>query len=147
MPAGLGWHPFFLAVGPAEVTFTAEAWWPHASDYLPIGQPQPLGDDLRPPLVVSEKGLTAYFGRWSGGARVLREDGARIALIADRIFDHLVVHRPANATYLCIEPVTHVADGFNLAASGVRGAGLCALEPGEELTGTLCVALSEADAR
>jgi aldose 1-epimerase len=100
MPAGLGWHPYFLAAGVAEVTFAAEAWWPHASDYLPLGEPQPLRDDLRPPLVVAETGLTTYLGRWSGEAQVLREDGVRIVLTADRIFDHLVVHRPDDAAYL-----------------------------------------------
>jgi aldose 1-epimerase len=142
MPAGLGWHPYFATAGSTTLVFDAEEWWPHASDYLPLGHPQPLDRDLRSPLV-AEEGLTAYLGGWSGKVQVIREDGVQITLLADKIFDHLVVHRPTKAAYLCIEPVTHVANGFNLAAAGVHGAGLHVLEAGDELTGTICMELSE----
>jgi aldose 1-epimerase len=145
MPAGLGWHPYFAASTSARLVFDAEEWWPDASDHLPLGYPRPLDPDLRSPLVVPDRDLTAYLGRWSGEVQFFRKDGVRITVLADKIFGHLVVHRPADAAYLCIEPVTHVADGFNLAASGVRGAGLHVLGPGDELTGTVRVTLSEAD--
>jgi aldose 1-epimerase len=145
MPAGLGWHPYFLTAGPAEVTFAADTWWPYAADFLPLGQPEPLRHDLQPPLVLGNEGLTAYLGHWSGEAELKRDDGVRIALTADGIFDHLVLHRPAGAAYCCLEPVSHVANGFNLAADGVHGAGLRILDPGGELAGSVTVALSEVE--
>jgi aldose 1-epimerase len=143
MPAGLGWHPYFLTGGPAEVTFTADTWWPYAADFLPVGHSQPLANDLHPPIVLGNEGLTAYLGHWSREAKLERDDGVWIALTADDIFDHLVLHHPARAAYCCLEPVSHVANGFNLAANGVDGAGLHVLDPGDELAGSVTVTLSE----
>ena len=145
MPAGLGWHPYFLAAGPAEVTFAADTWWPYAADFLPLGHSQPLANDLHPPLSLGNEGLTAYLGHWSGKAKLERDDGVRITVTADGIFDHLVLHHPAGAAYCCLEPVSHVANGFNLAADGVHGAGLRILDPGDELAGSVTVTLSEVE--
>jgi aldose 1-epimerase len=145
MPAGLGWHPYFLTAGPAEVTFAADTWWPYAADFLPLGHSQPLANDLHPPLSLGNEGLTAYLGHWSGKAKLERDDGVRITVTADGIFDHLVLHHPAGAAYCCLEPVSHVANGFNLAADGVHGAGLRILDPGDELAGSVTVTLSEVE--
>ena len=46
---------------------------------------------------------------------------------------HLVAYVPRGAPYLCVEPVSHVANGFNLAAAGVEDTGTHVLEPGATL--------------
>ncbi len=51
------------------------------------------------------------------------------------VWQHLVVYRPDNLAYLCLEPVSHVADGFNQAARGVQDTGTRWLAPGESLSG------------
>jgi aldose 1-epimerase len=45
---------------------------------------------------------------------------------------HLVLHAP-EGRYLCVEPVTHVCDGANLADAGMPGTGIKRLAPGETL--------------
>ena len=41
----------------------------------------------------------------------------------------LVVFSPANADFVCVEPVSHVNDGINAHASGIGGTGVQMLEP------------------
>jgi aldose 1-epimerase len=84
--------------------------------------------------------MTDYLGGWNGRASVelpSNPPGAVLSIEADPVFGHLVVHRPDSGAYLCLEPVTHVANGFNLAAQGVPGTGTCVLLPGESMTGSL----------
>jgi len=45
--------------------------------------------------------------------------------------------------YLCLEPVSHVADGFNLAARGVAGTGAVLLPSGGVLRGQMTISLSD----
>jgi aldose 1-epimerase len=40
---------------------------------------------------------------------------------------------PPGQDHLCIEPVSHVNDGFNLLERGVEGTGVRVLAPGETL--------------
>lgn len=143
MPAGLGWHPYFLRTGNETLTYEATDWWPHREDYLPEGQAQAPLDALRSPLRFGDRELTAYLGGWTGTLSILRSDGVRIALSGDKVFDHLVLHCPERAAYLCVEPVTHLANGFNLAEDGIARTGRYILEPGEKLRGSLVITLSE----
>jgi aldose 1-epimerase len=64
----------------------------------------------------------------------------RFSLTASPEFGHLVVHRAEQ--YLCVEPATHVANGFNLAEAGVVGTGSRTLEPGETLSGSIVIGFS-----
>jgi aldose 1-epimerase len=129
MPAGLGWHPYFNSAGPASAN--AEFCWRHADDYLP--------DGLRAPATQAAIGApTAYLQEWSGAAAVLLS-GARLTIGADPLFAHLVLHRSDGIT--CIEPVSHVANGFNLAAQGVADTGTVWLDPGATLAGKIWLCL------
>lgn len=71
-------------------------------------------------------------------ARLLPTAGGRVG--------HLVVHRPESLAYLCLEPVSHVADGFNLAARGVPDTGTRWLAPGDSPAGGMRFALQKAGA-
>jgi aldose 1-epimerase len=45
----------------------------------------------------------------------------------------LVLYTPPAADFFCVEPVSHVTDAVNLAASGRTDTGLRVLAPGETL--------------
>ena len=55
---------------------------------------------------------------------------------------HLVVHRPPQGGYLCIEPVSHVTNAFNLAAQGMAGTGSMQLGCGETINGPMSLSLA-----
>ena len=161
IPAGVGLHPYFRHRSDARLGYRASAFWPTTPEFLPLTPRAPLVDEMHAPArPLPEGGLTRYVSGWDGrlnldlpgaspsipqGERVQVHDSRlyRLHIQADPVFDHLVVHRPDNLAYLCIEPVSHVADGFNLSARGVEGTGARMLAPGESLAGTVRFSLED----
>ena len=142
MPAGIGLHPYFRHRPEALIGYRAGTVWPPNAEFLPGAARPPHADEIYTPArPLPAGGLTDYVGGWAGLASVDLQDAAgasaRLKIVADPVFNHLVVHRPDNLAYLCIEPVSHVADGFNLAARGVADTGARLLAPGETMGGTI----------
>ncbi len=142
MPAGIGLHPYFRHHTEAAIGYTASDICPTDAAFLPLGSARPLqnSEQADPPRRLVAGTMTDYLGGWNGQASVelpSTPPGAVLAIEADPVFGHLVVHRPDSGAYLCLEPVTHVANGFNLAAQGVLGTGTRLLLPGESITGKL----------
>lgn len=61
-------------------------------------------------------------------------------LTASSPFDFLVIHR-GDPSYICVEPVTHVANGWNLPLPSSQ-TGAILLASGERLTGRVEIAVS-----
>ena len=138
MPAGIGLHPYFCHHPGARLQYQASTVWPPTADFL-AGPPRaPQSDEIYAAArSLPAGGLTHYVGGWDGTAWFDLPQGARLQLSADPVLRHLVVHRPDNLAYLCLEPVSHVADGFNMAAHGIPHTGTRLLGPGASLAGTL----------
>ncbi|OAF07211.1 hypothetical protein AYJ54_17950 [Bradyrhizobium centrolobii] len=144
MPGGIGLHPYFQHDPDDRVAFDAPIDWPVTSDYratLPQNRSAPASAGPFPPGEV-----TLYRSGWRGLCVIDRTNGDRIEMRADPIFSHFVLHRPADARHLCAEPVSHVADGFNLFADGHGGTGTVVLEPGDALKGSVTISLIAAGA-
>ena len=138
MPAGLGLHPYFRHEPQGRVGYRASSVWPPTAEFLAVAPRAPQADEIYAPARrLPAGGLTDYVSGWDGQADVELPDGARLRIVADPLFSHLVVHRPDSMAYLCLEPVSHVADAFNLAARGVPGSGSHLLAPGESLGGSI----------
>ena len=143
MPAGIGLHPYFQHLPQARLGYHAGTVWPPTAEFLASSSRAPNADEVyRPARPLVPGCLTHYVGAWDGRAEVELPPGALLRIEADQLFGHLVVHRPDNLAYLCLEPVSHVADGFNLAAQGVAGTGTCWLAPGESLAGAMRFSLA-----
>lgn len=142
MPAGIGLHPYFCHVPDAALSYRARTLWPGTPEFLATHARAPLADEIHDtPRPLPPGGLTRYAGDWDGTAEVQLPARARLRIEAEPVFGHLVVHRPDNQAYLCLEPVSHVADGFNLAARGAGGTGTRWLQPGESLAGEVRLVL------
>ncbi len=128
-PAGLGWHPYIRWQPGYQLHHDAKVWWPHDKEYFPKGQR--VGLNGADPL---QSELTAYLDEWSR-VEVERPGQANLMLTAGGGLTQLVVHFPPGRPYACIEPVSHLADGFNRAAVGWEKTGARFLEPGESFTG------------
>jgi aldose 1-epimerase len=134
MPAGLGLHPYFRHQPDAALGYRASAVWDATPEFIATAARAPTaGEDHTHAQALPPGGLTRYVGGWDGHATVALPEGALLRIHADGALQHLVVHRPDNLAYLCLEPVSHVADGFNLAARGVADTGTQLLAPGESL--------------
>jgi galactose mutarotase-like enzyme len=84
-------------------------------------------------LAASE--ITLFRSEWEGELWLHHRGGGALRLVSGQGLRHLVVHRPAGAPYVCIEPVSHVADGFNLHRRGIAGTGTRILQPGQSMHG------------
>jgi aldose 1-epimerase len=145
MPAGLGWHPYLLHRLQARIGLSATTLWPTTDDFLAT-HARPLRPDegYVPPRALRPGTLTDYLSGWDGQLDVDLPGGAVLSMQADEAVSHLVLHRPPDGRYLCVEPVTHVADGFNLEARGLAGTGTRWLAAGQSLRATLCLRLQAA---
>jgi aldose 1-epimerase len=136
MPAGIGAHPYVPYQRGDTLSWVAGPEWPFDRNFLGL---VPLQGEVRPWVLTDQQcqagEVTRFHGQWRGEVRLQRADGTLIRFLADPELAHLVIHRPAELPYVCVEPVSHVANGFNLHAHGVEGTGTQILEPGEALRG------------
>lgn len=132
MPAGMGWHPYFASRDP--IVSDACYVWPHGPDYIPDGERNRLTGGEQ--IVHAD---TAYFQGWSK-ARISLNNDVTATLTASSSFGFLVVHR-GDPTHICVEPVTHVANAWNLSLPPLR-TGAALLPPGARLTGHIEIRLS-----
>lgn len=127
MPLGFGLHPYFAVALGDRIAFDAQWNWAIDGGFVATHrEAKPLHYDAPQ----SAAGRTDYLSGWSRKATIARQDGTTIRLSASDALDHFVFHVPDGGAYLCLEPVSHVADAFNLAPSGHEGTGLHVLAPG-----------------
>jgi aldose 1-epimerase len=147
MPAGLGWHPYFPRTPRTMLTAPVTAMWLTDEQMLPaeLVPPAPARDPSAG-VPADRVALDNGFVGWSRRAVIdWPERGARLVMTATSPLDVLVVYTPSGRPYFCAEPVSHVTDAVNLAASGRIDTGLRVLEPGETLRAAVTLAPETAD--
>jgi len=151
MPAGFGWHPYFVRDidgGGPTLTVPVQAVYPDADgDALPDGAAQPLPAELdfrQPRALDPEQRIDHCFAGLSGRTCIdWTASGISLTLQASPVCSHLVLFNP-DAPHFAVEPVTNANDGVNLHASGID-AGVQVLEPGDTLRATLTLELTVKD--
>ena len=124
MPAGLGLHPYFTATA---TRLNAATDWAHEDELALFPRPNPHTAWQR-----GTETWTAHLSDWDGSAQVHWDSGPSLMLQAEGPLTQLVLHANAGR-YLCVEPVTHVCDAFNLSAAGRADTGMRVLAPDESL--------------
>lgn len=131
MPAGLGLHPYFQRHPGMTVQCAPKLAWELDADYLPTGSALALHEPLRLPVDVAHE-VAIYASRWDGRAQLDYPQG-QLLMQADHTLGHLVIFAPPGAPYLCLEPVSHLANAFNQWPEQ----GTQVLEAGHTLSATL----------
>lgn len=139
MPAGLGFHPYFLADARTTLAFDAHSLWLSTPDMLPDREApaDALGDWSRPAPVLGGSLIDNVYGGWDGTAMIERGDGLRLTMTATGA-EWLHVFRPPGGTDFCLEPVSHRPDSINHAE------GMAILPPGETMRLTMTIAIDRA---
>ncbi|CAN7555626.1 hypothetical protein [Devosia sp. LjRoot3] len=132
MPAGLGWHPY--VAGCLDVAHDAEFVWPLRPDYLPRGTRSSIQHHHPAPVTGTE-----YLSCWSH-LNLKTASGLDVDLSVTPVMSHLVLHK-GDGDYVCVEPVSHLANGFNLHERGVLGTGTRTLDPDEDLSATISMTI------
>jgi aldose 1-epimerase len=140
MPAGFGFHPFFVRTPRARVTASVAGMWQTDADSMPTTLvPLPAQLPLAAAgIVPGEVSLDTHFTGFGGSARIeWPEWRARLRLDTSGPFGCLVVFTPPGKDFFCVEPVTNIIDAFNLAAAGRTDTGMMVLAPGAIAEGTM----------
>jgi aldose 1-epimerase len=143
MPAGLGWHPYFQHAPQAQLRYRASQLWNSDADLLALSaRPLPAGESFATARALRDGTLTDYLSGWDGRLTLDLPGGDQLDMQTGPLLSHLVVHRPPQGAYLCIEPVSHVTNAFNLAAQGMAGTGSMQLGCGETINGPMTLSLA-----
>ena len=135
MPAGIGLHPYFERTD--GVTLRAgldHVWLPDERKIPQRRVALPAAWDFTRALRLAPLDLDHCFGGWDGRAELhWPETDLTLVIEAPPPLRHLVIYVPPGQDLFCIEPVSHVNDGFNLLERGVEGTGVRILAPGQTL--------------
>ena len=137
MPAGLGWHPYFPR-GDAYLKAATTGIW---LDRDERSAPAPAHADLNGGRWVKDLDLDAAF-EISEPVQSIHWPEINLTIKSDPVFGKLVVYVPPGRDYFCVEPVTHAPDAVNSTLPR-EATGLRQLAPGETLSGTIGLLVSE----
>jgi aldose 1-epimerase len=136
MPAGLGFHPYFVRTPGSRLRTAVERVWLSDNEAMPtelVPVPDEWDLDGLDPNAVS---LDHNFSGWSGRASIEWPDrNAQLTLTGDDPFRFLVVFTPPGEDFFCVEPVSNTLDAFNLIHQGRTDVGTSVIEPGDDLSG------------
>lgn len=132
MPAGLGWHPYFLRHDDCRVQFVARSVWQNDSQGLPSHlSPIPAQWDFATARQLQEPGLdNCFVGRTEPVLIRWPEQGVELVMNTSEALDHLVVFTPpAEMGFFAVEPVSHANNA--LGTGDPMANGMRTLAPGE----------------
>jgi aldose 1-epimerase len=140
MPAGIGQHPYLPRTPQTRLTAGVTGMWRGDAEVMPLdhASPAPAPYDIQSGLLPDRVAMDTCFTGFDGRALVeWPERRARMAIESDAVLPFLVVYTPPGQDHMCVEPVSHMIDAFNLAAAGRTDTGMRVLAPGERLSGTM----------
>jgi aldose 1-epimerase len=133
MPAGLGHHPYFPRTPQTRVAAEIESiWLPEAGLFPTQHVAPPPGMDPNQGVAVDRMFLDHAFAGWTGRAVIeWPERGERLVMTADPSLGTVIIFSPPGNDFVCVEPVSHCVDAFNLAEAGLSYTGMRVMRPGE----------------
>lgn len=138
IPVGLGLHPAFIKTPKATLTAGLTGVWLSDKLQLPTHvAPVPDEWDFAIGRVMSELVIDNNFADWDRNAKIeWPEWNATLQIESSSELGKLVVYCPRGEDFFCVEPVSNVADAFNLRNKSVEGTGTHILAPNETYSGT-----------
>ena len=118
-PYGLGFHPWLPRTPGTMLELPATEVWLETADYMPAGK-VPIGGrpdwDFARARPLPTSWINNGFAGWHGTARVIwPEHGLQLSVHATPELGTCIVYSPsADASFFCLEPVSHPVDAFHL---------------------------------
>ncbi len=155
-PVGMGFHPYFrrrltdrdrdiLMMVPARKRYPLESCLPTVNAVEVEG-----AKDLRSLAPLGKRHMDDYYTCLEDSALrlVYAGTGVEVRVEVDPVFGHVIVYSPRDkygspSDFVAVEPVSNVADAFNLMARGWSSTGVKVLEPGETLKGTWSLSVGD----
>ena len=130
MPAGLGWHPFFVKRPGCQLRFVASGRWEMDAAKLPTHRLTCTGLDTS----CTTLDVDHCFDGWSG---VVQLDDELLRTHIRSNLQRLVVFTNPSRDFVAIEPVSHVNNAVQLmqaAGASADALGLSVLQPGASMS-------------
>ena len=134
MPFGFGLHPYFPRTPKCRLEAEVTGWWEADAEIMPTEHTSVRPDiDPRQSLIISDVVCDNAFSGWNGTAVIAwPEHATQLTMTAPPQFGVLFLYVPPSLDHFCVEPNSHFADAFNLAAAGHASTGMMVLEPGQK---------------
>jgi aldose 1-epimerase len=144
-PAGMGLHPYFPRDPSTRLQARVQSVLLNDANMAPIRRvPLPPEWNFANSKTVDGLPLDNCFSGWDGRAQLdWPSRNMRLVIEAEPVFAHLVVYVPARGSFWCVEPVSHINDGFNRFAAGAQDTGTIMLQPGATLAGRVRFGVSQ----
>jgi aldose 1-epimerase len=130
MPAGLGWHPFFVKRPGSQLRFAASGRWEMDAAKLPTHRLASTGLDTD----CATLDVDHCFDGWPG---VVQLDDELLRIQIRSNLQQLVVFTNPTRDFVAIEPVSHVNNAVQLvqaAGASADALGLTVLQPGASMS-------------
>ena len=146
-PGGIGHHPYFVrgAANTVQIEIPCDQHFV-LTNALASAPPEPITPELdfraRRPLGtrVYEDLLTGRRGEMA--ARMVYPD-VSVSMLADPLFQHVLLYAPERKPFYAIEPQSNANDGYNLFDRGIAESGVFELAPGAAQSGTVMLRMDE----
>lgn len=130
MPCGLGLHPYFPADRATQVYAGLEGVWLTDEHCIPVKHaPIPAEWDFNRGINPLTLEVDNCFSGWDGKA-VIHQPGVQLVMTHKGPLCSLVIYRPANENFFCLEPVSNITNAFNMPKDS--DSGMMELEPNQE---------------
>jgi aldose 1-epimerase len=131
VPAGIGWHPYFVKRPGAQLRFSATRQWQAQADCLPTTPlPWPRSGEA---IACADWQVDHCFDGWQGRVE-LQDESLQIGLESN--LSQLAVFTAPHLPFVALEPVSHVHNALQLVADGrLPAPGMAMLAPGATLQG------------
>jgi aldose 1-epimerase len=140
IPAGLGFHPYFLRRPGMTLQFRAERFWLEGPGHLPtdaIALPPEL--DFAEPAPLPESWRNNCYSGWDGVARLRDAESVVVHITAGETLRELMLYTPSGADFFCLEPQSHTSGAVTKARARWPATPLRILAPSEGLAGSMTI--------
>lgn len=146
MPCGIGHHPYFPRHQGQQCRVQVQSMWESDFERLPTQLVIPRWiKDVAQGVDLNALDLDHHFCGWDGHVKLAHsEQLVALELLADSSFRFLNIYSPKDADFFCLEPVTQIADAFNLQTRGKKEeeVGGTRLRSGECLEASWCLSFA-----
>jgi aldose 1-epimerase len=144
IPAGIGFHPYFVRTAGMTMQFHATRFWLEGPGHLPtdaIAIPPEL--DFADPAPIPGTWTNNCYSGWDGQAKICDPArGLELHLDASATLRELMLYTPPSAAFFCIEPQSHTSGAANRARAHHPATPLRVIAPSEAIAGDFTIEVS-----
>ena len=137
MPAGLGFHPYFIRTPNSFIKAETKKMWVNDSKKIPHQlKIVPEIELLSKGLHINKFELDNIFTGWDHKAKITwPEWNLNLFIETKTPVDYILIYSPRGEDFFCLEPISHITNSFNMIDENIKSHGTLVLNPDQTLEG------------